>query len=114
MWRRSWASGTVVLIACDPSDSFLDGLDDRVLTFGWDRADLDRIRDDGGLPCVGSQSRWRHLRGRRVVPTPCVKTPPSFAGHRTFGSSGRRSAVAAQLSREAFRLFHDLSGLALP
>src|ERR1039458_2960905 len=34
-----------VLIACDPSDSFLDGLDDRVLTFGWARADLDRIRD---------------------------------------------------------------------
>lgn len=106
----------VVLIACDPSDSFLDGLDDRVLTFGWDRADLDRIRDDGGLPLRLA----RRVAGGTcgvvavVAHAVCENAALFWQDIGPLVRSGRRSAVAAQLSREAFRLFHDLSGLALP
>lgn len=106
----------VVIIAGDPSDPFLNRVDDGVLVFGWDRADLERICDDSEL----SPRIQRRVAGGgcEVVAVPahdvCENAALFWQDIGPLTRSGRHSAVAGRLGREAYTLFHDLSGLALP
>jgi hypothetical protein len=106
----------VVIIAGDPADPFLSRVDDSVLVFGWARTDLDRIRSDSELsPRI---QRRVASRGCEVVAVPahdvCENAALFWQDIGPLTRSGRHSAVAGRLGREAYALFHDLSGLALP
>lgn len=106
----------VVVVAGDPSDPFLERAADTMLVFGWDRSDLNRFGGEHTLPPRVA----RRVRGGDcgVVAVPahgvCENAALFWQDIGPLMRSGRRSAVAEQLGRRAFTLFHDLSGLALP
>lgn len=104
-----------VIVAGDPSDPLLARADTLTLVFGWDHADLERIAGDDGLPARLA----RRADGRcEVIAVPahrvCENAALFWQDIGPLTRAARRSAVAGQLAREAFTLFHDLSGLALP
>jgi hypothetical protein len=106
----------VVMIASDPSDPVLNRVDGSALIFGWGRDDLERIQDDADLP---PRLARRAAGGTvEVVAVPahavCENAALFWQDIGALMRAGGRSSVAAQLGREAFKLFHDLSGLALP
>jgi hypothetical protein len=105
-----------VLIARDPADPLLTRLADNVLVFGWDETDLERVRDDAGIPPrLACRARGG---GCEVVAVPshavCENAALFWQDVGALVRLGGRSVVARELSREAFSLFHDLLGLALP
>jgi hypothetical protein len=106
----------VVIVARDPADSVLVRLGDGALVFGWDRADLARVRDETDLP---PRLACRAAGGLcEIVAVPahavCENAALFWQDVGPLVRSGGRSAVARDLSREAFSLFYDLMGLALP
>ena len=106
----------VVAIARDPADSRLQRLPATALIFGWDRSDLERVRDDAGLP----PRLAKRARGNpcEVVAVPdhavCENAALFWQDVGPLVRSGGHSGVARELAREAFALFYDLLGLALP
>lgn len=106
----------VVLLARDPADPLLLRVGDRALVFGWGPDDVSRIRDDDDLP---PRLACRAGGGRcEIVSVPghavCENAALFWQDVGALVRSGSRSVIARQLSREAFSLFHDLLGLALP
>ncbi len=104
-----------VIVAGDPSDPLLARTDTLTLVFGWDHTDLERVAGDDGLPTRLA----RRADGRcEVIAVPahrvCENAALFWQDIGPLARAARRSAVAGQLAREAFTLFHDLSGLALP
>ncbi len=106
----------VVVVATDPSDPFLASVGDGVPVFGSDHGDLERARSAGDLP----PRLARRLGGGacEVVAVPagrvCENAALFWQDIGPLVRSGGRSQVARELGREAFGLFHDLAGLALP
>ena len=106
----------IVAIARDPADPKLLRLPDTALTFGWNRFDLESVRDDDELP----PRLVRRARGGtcEVVAVPahavCENAALFWQDVGPLVRSGGRSGVTRELAREAFSLFHDLLGLALP
>lgn len=108
--------GPVVLVARDPTDPLLMRLGEKALVFGWDRADLARVRGDTGLPprlacrARGAECEMVAVPAHAV----CENAALFWQDIGALVRSGRRSFMARELSRQAFSLFHDLLGLALP
>ena len=106
----------VVAIARDPADGKLLRLPADTLTFGWNRLDLEEIRDDDDLP----PRLARRARGGtcEIVAVPsasvCQDAGLFWQDVGPLVRSCGRSGVARELAREAFSLFYDLVGLALP
>jgi hypothetical protein len=105
-----------VIVAADPSDPLLTHLDGRVPTFGWGRADIERAADHGPLT-----PRLAHRLSGGTCDVVAVAAHSVCENAALFWEdvgalvrSAGRSQIARDLSREAFSLFHDLSGLALP
>ena len=106
----------VVCIARDPADAKLLRLPEDALVFGWNRFDLETVRDDGALP---PRLACRARGGAcEIVAIPahavCENAALFWQDVGPLVRSGGRSGVARELAREAFSLFHDLLGLALP
>ena len=105
-----------VVVVTDPSDPALTRLAVTTPVFGWDQGDIGRAAAAGGL----TPRLARRLDGDRceVVGVPahavCENAALFWQDIGPLVRSGQRSAVARDLAREAFSLFHDLSGLALP
>jgi len=105
-----------VLVARDPADYRLLRLAERALVVGWGHADLDRIKDDNGLPprlaARAKGATWE------LVPVAsqsvCENAALFWQDVGALVRSGRGSTLTNELSRLAFGLFHDLIGLALP
>ena len=106
----------VVIVANDPADRFISTIGDRAMVFAWDRLDLERIREDDGLPprlarrINGGSCEVVAVKAHAV----CENAALFWQDIVPLLRSGGRSSVARQLSQAAFSLFHDLSGLALP
>lgn len=105
-----------IVVASDPSDPALTRLGPEALLFGWDRADIARAAEAGDLP---ARLARRAAGGAcEVVAVPahavCENAALFWQDVGPLARSGGRSSVARELAREAFSLFHDLSGLALP
>jgi hypothetical protein len=105
-----------VIVMRDPSDPFVAGLGEDTLVFGWDDRDLARIRGDADLPPrVACRAAGAVCE---VVPVPahavCENAALFWEDVGPLVRSTRGSIVAREVSREAFSLFHDLLGLALP
>lgn len=106
----------IVGIARDPADAQLLRLPAEALIFGWNRFDLDTVRDDSGLP---PRLACRARGGTcEIVAIPahaiCENAALFWQDVGPLVRSGSRSGLARELAREAFSLFHDLLGLALP
>ena len=109
-------TGPVVVLARDPSNSLLSRLDGKALIFGWDQVDLARVRGDDGLPlrlacrADGGLCQIVAVASQAV----CENAALFWQDIGALVQSSRRSYIAQELSRQAFSLFHDLVGLALP
>jgi hypothetical protein len=106
----------VVGIARDPADPRLLRLPASALTFGWNRLDLESVRDDDGLP---PRLACRVHGGTcEVIAVPahavCENAALFWQDVGPLVRSGGRSGLTRELAREAFSLFYDLLGLALP
>lgn len=105
-----------VIIARDPADYRLLRLAERALVVGWGHADLDRIKDDNGLPprlavrTTGATCELVPVASQGV----CENAALFWQDVGALVRSGRGSSLTNELSRLAFGLFHDLIGLALP
>ena len=106
----------VVVIARDPADPLLYRLSGRALVVAWGRDDLARIEGDHDLP--PRLACRMQGGGCRVVAVPahvvCENAALFWQDVGALARIGERSFVASQLAREAFALFHDLIGLAVP
>lgn len=105
-----------IIVAADTSDPLLTRMDEDAPIFCWDDADLERASAQGELP-----ARLAHRLGGGscevvAVPAHSVCENASLFWQDVDGlvRSAGRSALARDLSREVFMLFHDLTGLALP
>lgn len=104
----------VVVLARDPADAVVLKLAERAPVFGWDEADV--------VALAGSELPPRLARRAAGATCEVVAVPdPSVCENaamfwQDIGAlvHSSRSTVARELSREAFGLFHDLLGLALP
>jgi len=106
----------VVAIARDPADPMLQRLPDRALTFGWDRSDLESVRGCAGLPPrLATRARGEACE---VVGVPahavCENAALFWQDVGPLVQLSGRAGVARELAHEAFALFYDLLGLALP
>lgn len=105
-----------VVVVTDPSDPALTRLPVTTPVFGWDREDISRAAAAGPLTprlaCRLGDGRCEIV----AVPahTVCENAALFWQDIGPLMRLGQRSAVARDLAREAFSLFHDLSGLALP
>jgi hypothetical protein len=105
-----------VVVARDPADYRLLRLAERALVVGWGSADLDRIKDDSGLPprlaarATGATCELVPVASQGV----CENAALFWHDVGALVRSGRGSSLTNELSRLAFGLFHDLIGLALP
>lgn len=106
----------VVMVARDPADETVLRLGDDALIFGWDHSDLARVAGDTGLP--ERVVRRAEGEGCEVVVVPahavCENAALFWQDIGPLLRSSGQSVVARELAREAFSLFHDLVGLALP
>lgn len=105
-----------VVVVTDPSDAALDRVAPSTPVFGWDLSDVDRAAAAGELP---PRLAHRAARGTvEVVAVPahsvCENAALFWQDVGPLARAGRGSATARALAREAWALFHDLSGLALP
>lgn len=106
----------VVVVARDPADYRLLRLAEKALVLGWGPVDLERIRNDDGLPprlamrTIGSACEVIAVNGHGV----CENAALFWQDVGPLVQSARGSSLARELSRLAFALFHDLLGLALP
>lgn len=105
-----------VVVVTDPSDPALTRMAVTTPVFAWDQEDIGRAAAAGPL----TPRLARRLEGDRceVVGVPahavCENAALFWQDIGPLMRSGQRSAVARDLAREAFSLFYDLSGLALP
>ncbi len=102
----------VVVVAKDPADPAVGLLLGRVAVFAWDDAD---IRGVAGLtPRLARRATGAGCQVVRVVHDGVCENADLF--WQDVGPLVRvgRSALARELAREAFGLFYDLLGLALP
>lgn len=105
----------VVIVARDPADPIVVTLAERASVFGWDSDDLAALRGVDLPPRVACRAEGASCRVVAVADAAVAENAALF--WQDIGPlvrSSRRSAVASELSREAFGLFHDLLGLALP
>jgi hypothetical protein len=115
--RLGGLSVPMVVIARDPLDSAAGALAAQLPAFGYDSYLRDWHRDPGDAPPL---LRLANHRDRRVkviaVPAPvvCDNAALFWDDVPTLVRLGRRSPYVAALIREAFTLFHDLLGLAMP
>lgn len=103
----------VVYVVRDPSDGLLAQLAGKVPVFCWDGSDLARVHSAG----TPSPRLARRVDGCvTVVPVPAhgVCENAALFWQDVGPLSAGRSFVAREVSRLAFSLFHDLTGLALP
>ena len=105
-----------VIVARDPADPIVDALARRVPVFAWSEEDARRLALDGELP-----PRLRcQARGVRceIVAVPhqslCTNAGLFWQDIGPLVRLSRRSSLGRELARDAFALFHDLLGLALP
>jgi hypothetical protein len=115
--RQALALGIpTIVVAADPSDPAVTTLDGETLTFGWDRTDIARAAEYGGLPARLARRMAGGTCEVVAVPahTVCENAALFWQDVGPLVRSGGRSSVARALAREAWSLFHDLSGLALP
>jgi len=104
-----------VIVASDPADPNLAAISETA-TFCWNRADLVRADAAGSL----TARLARRLAGgtTEVVVVPahavCENAALFWQDIGPLTRASASSTVARELAREAFALFHDLSGLALP
>jgi hypothetical protein len=115
--RLGGLSVPMVVIARDPLDPAADSLAAQMPAFGYDSYLA------GWQPCPGSAVALRRLVNRRdgrarvvAIPAPAVCDNASLFWDDvpTLVRLGRRSPYVGALIREAFTLFHDLLGLAMP
>lgn len=105
-----------IVVARDPADYRLVRLAERALVIGWSTPDLNRIREDEGLPprlaarASGTTCEVIAVTGHSV----CENAALFWQDVGALVQSGRSSGLVRELSRLAFALFHDLLGLALP
>jgi hypothetical protein len=105
----------VVIVARDPADPIVVKLAERASVFGWDSDDLAALRGVDLPSRVACRAEGATCRVVAVADGAVAENAALF--WQDIGPlvrSSRRSAVASELSREAFGLFHDLLGLALP
>jgi hypothetical protein len=106
----------VVVVARDPADPLLTRLANKALVFSWDRSDLARVRMDPGLPprlaCRADASSCDVLAVSAHAL--CENAALFWQDVGPLVRSAGGSGVGRQLALEAFSLFHDLLGLALP
>jgi hypothetical protein len=106
----------VVIVARDPADGLLSRLSQRALVIAWGKADLARLREDENVPprlaCRVQGGTFQVV----AVPAHVVCENAALFWH-DLGPllrAGDTSFVARELVKEAFTLFHDLLGLAVP
>jgi hypothetical protein len=115
--RLGALSVPMVIIARDPLDPAVGALARRMPAFGYDSYLKDWRRGPGNAPPL---LRLVNRRDRLVkivaVPAPgvCDNASLFWEDVPTLVGLGRRSPYVAALIREAFTLFHDLIGLAMP
>ena len=115
--RLSGLSVPMVVIARDPLDPAAGTLGGQMPAFGYDSYLGDWHRDPGKAPPL---LRLTNRRDRRVkiiavpAPTLCDNASLFWDDVPTLVRLGRRSPYVSALIREAFTLFHDLLGLAMP
>lgn len=105
----------VVIIARDPADPIVMSLAERASVFGWDADDLKPLSGIDLPPRVACRAAGALCQIVTVVDAAVAENAALF--WQDIGplvQAARRSPVASALSREAFGLFHDLLGLALP
>jgi len=104
-----------VVVTSDPADPALAAVTETA-TFCWNRVDLARAQAAGSL----TTRLARRLDGgtSQVLAVPahaiCENAALFWQDIGPLTRATASSTVARELSREAFALFHDLSGLALP
>ena len=105
----------VVVLARDPADAVLLALAEQAPIFGWDQDD---VVARGGSDLPARLARRAAGAACRVVTVPdagvCENAGLFWQDIGALVRASRRSTVAGELAREAFGLFHDLLGLALP
>ncbi len=106
----------VIAIARDPADPRLLRLPSETLVFAWNRLDLEDVRGDEGLPPrLACRAAGNTCEIDAVPADPvCENAALFWEDVGPLVRSGGRSGLAGALAREAFSLFHDLLGLALP
>lgn len=106
----------VVLVARDPGDPLLVRVGSKALIFGWGPGDIARLGDGFALPprlacrAAGSECEVIAVKAHAV----CENAALFWQDIGPLVRSGGRSFIARDLSRQAFSLFHDLLGLAVP
>jgi len=105
-----------VLVARDPADPLVAALARRLPTFAWDVADLRKLPSGTTLP--PRQQRRAAGVACEIVNVPhhgvCENAALFWQDIGPLVQIARHSPVGQDLAREAFALFHDLLGLALP
>jgi hypothetical protein len=115
--RLGGLSVPMVVIARDPLDPAAGALAAQLPAFGYDTYLEDWQQGPGTAPPL---QRLVNRRDRRVkviavpAPTICDNASLFWDDVPTLVRLGRRSPYVAALIREAFTLFHDLLGLAMP
>jgi len=105
----------VVVVARDPADPIVLSLAERVPVFGWDADDLKTLSGSDLPPRVARRAEGASCQIVGVVDGAVAENAALFwEDIGPLVQASRRSAVASELSRHAFALFHDLLGLALP
>ena len=104
-----------VVLARDPADGVVLALAERALTFGWDQADVEARVGCNLPPRLARRATGAACRVVAVTDASvCENAGLFWQDIGPLVRASRRSAVAGELAREAFGLFHDLLGLALP
>ncbi len=105
-----------VVVTRDPADPAVVRLARRMPAFGYDWALDNGVRADtappGGTPSAGGGKRIGVLPV--ACPALCADAGLFWADISTTVRLGRRSAYVSTLLAQAFGLFHDLVGLAMP